>query len=166
MGISLGQAARQLKISKGTLSKAISSGKLSATRNTDSSWSIDPAELQRYWNEHGHRFSRSETVENDQPETAPATDDLVAALRETIALLKAANASLEHDRDEWREQAKRLALPAQKPQETAQATPTDAPATGEGTQQDPVTESLGARKRSFWFESNPPWRWNWRRRAG
>src|SRR6476619_2672730 len=109
MGISLGQAARQLKISKGTLSKAISSGKLSATRNTDSSWSIDPSELQRYWDAHGHRFSRSETVE----------------------LLKLANASLENDRDEWREQAKRLALPAPKPQETSVATPATMIETGE-----------------------------------
>jgi len=165
MGISLGQAARQLKISKGTLSKAISSGKLSATRNTDSSWSIDPSELQRYWDAHGHRFSRSETVENDQPETTPATDDLVAALRETIALLKLANASLENDRDEWREQAKRLALPAPKPQETSVATPATMIETGEGAPSEPLAESVGARRRSFWFESNQPWRWNWRRRS-
>jgi excisionase family DNA binding protein len=36
--LTLGAAARQLGVSKGTISKAIASGKLSATRREDGSW--------------------------------------------------------------------------------------------------------------------------------
>jgi excisionase family DNA binding protein len=106
--ITLGQAARQCGVSKGTLSKAISTGKLSATRNEDSSWSIDAAELARYVEANRHRF-RSETFKPERPETDQATDALVAELRGVIA-------DLRQDRDHWREQAQRLALLAPKPQ--------------------------------------------------
>jgi len=111
MQFTLGAAARQCGVAKGTISKAIKTGKLSATRREDGTWSIDNAELARYLDANGHRF-RSETGEADQLETAPATgaaiDALVAELRDVIADLRA-------DRDAWREQAQRLALPAPKP---------------------------------------------------
>lgn len=111
--LTLGEAARQCGVAKGTISKAIKTGKLSATRREDGSWSIDNAELARYLDVNGHRF-RSETGDADQPEIAPATDPatdmLVAELRGVIADLRA-------DRDAWREQAQRLALPAPKPVE-------------------------------------------------
>jgi excisionase family DNA binding protein len=42
--LTLGAAARQLGVSKGTISKAIASGKLSATRREDGSWAIDGSE--------------------------------------------------------------------------------------------------------------------------
>jgi excisionase family DNA binding protein len=54
--ITLGEAARQCGVAKGTISKAIKSGKLSATRNEESSWSIDAAELHRYVEANRHRF--------------------------------------------------------------------------------------------------------------
>jgi excisionase family DNA binding protein len=109
----LGQAARQCGVSKGTISKAIKTGKLSATRREDGSWSIDNAELARYLDANGHRF-RSETVEADRAETgaeiSPAMAALVAELNRVIVDLRA-------DRDAWREQAQRLTLPARKPDE-------------------------------------------------
>ena len=71
--ITFGEAARQCGVAKGTISKAIKSGKLSATRNEDSSWSIDAAELHRYVEANRHRF-RSETFKPERPETALATD--------------------------------------------------------------------------------------------
>jgi excisionase family DNA binding protein len=111
--LTLGQAARQCGVSKGTISKAIKTGKLSATRREDGSWSIDNAELARYLDANGHRF-RSETVEADRAETgaeiSPAMAALVAELNRVIVDLRA-------DRDAWREQAQRLALPARKPDE-------------------------------------------------
>jgi hypothetical protein len=104
-----------------------------------------------------------------QAETEAATDVMIATLRDMIAQLKQANASLEakyatleKDRDEWREHAKQLALPAPKPQET----PATTPATVIVPAPDPVTESVGARLRDFLFESDPVWRWKWRRRSG
>jgi excisionase family DNA binding protein len=112
--ITLGEAARQCGVSKGTISKAIKSGKLSATRNEDTSWSIDAAELHRYVEANRHRF-RSETFKPDRPETDPETDALVAELRGVIT-------DLRQDRDHWREQAQRLALLAPKPVEHPPAT--------------------------------------------
>jgi hypothetical protein len=47
MGYTLGQAAKACGLSKTTLSRAIRSGKLSASRNADQSFNIDPAELHR-----------------------------------------------------------------------------------------------------------------------
>jgi hypothetical protein len=82
-------------------------------------------------------------------------------LKQANASLEAKYATLEHDRDEWREQFKQLRLPAPKPQETAPATQA-----GQGTPpQDPVTKPVGARLRGFLFESDPIWNW-WRRRVG
>ena len=127
MPFTLGEAARHCGVAKGTISKAIKTGKLSATRREDGSWSIDNAELARYLEANGHRF-RSETGDSDQVETpattSATTDALVATLHELIAQLRRENVSLERDRDEWREQAKRLALPAPKPAIDAPKPPT------------------------------------------
>jgi len=47
--LSLGQAARATGRSKPTIARAIKSGKLSAVRGADGSYSIDPAELARVY---------------------------------------------------------------------------------------------------------------------
>ena len=72
MDFTLGEAARQCGVAKGTISKAIKTGKLSATRREDGSWKIDNAELARYLEANGHRF-RSDTVETGRPETGGET---------------------------------------------------------------------------------------------
>jgi hypothetical protein len=51
MGYSLGQAAKAAGRSKTTIHRAISSGRLSATRNESGGYSIDPAELARVFQE-------------------------------------------------------------------------------------------------------------------
>ena len=131
MQFTLGEAARHCGVAKGTISKAIRSGKLSATRREDGSWSIDGAELARYLEANRHRFrseTQSETVQADQLETDSKTDALVAALHELIAQLKRENTSLEQDRDEWREQAKRLVLPVRNPRKPQRQPRPHAPA--------------------------------------
>jgi hypothetical protein len=47
MAYTLGQAARAVGRSKTTLNRAIKSGKISAIRGEDGSYTINPAELQR-----------------------------------------------------------------------------------------------------------------------
>jgi len=47
MHLSLGQAAKETGMDKSTLSRAIKSGKLSATRQENGGYAIDPAELFR-----------------------------------------------------------------------------------------------------------------------
>jgi len=124
--LTLGAAARHCGISKGTISKAIKSGKLSATRREDGTWSIDGTELARYIEVNGHRF-RSETDDGEQPATP---DDPVAELRlraelaeRRLADLKEAIHDMRAQRDKWETIAQRLSLPAPKPAETLSATP-------------------------------------------
>jgi excisionase family DNA binding protein len=49
MHYTLGEAAKRTELSKPTIQRAIKSGKLSATRNDDGSYAIDPAELERVY---------------------------------------------------------------------------------------------------------------------
>jgi excisionase family DNA binding protein len=106
MQLTLGQAAKQVGVSKPTLSKAIASGKLSATRREDGSWSIDPAELCRYVEANGHRFhsatgngSRLET-----PPDTPATDAAaiqLAGLVVEVGMLREQLGEARCERDRW-----------------------------------------------------------------
>ena len=113
--LTLGQASKQIGVSKPTLSKAISSGKLSATRREDMSFAIDPAELQRYFESNKHRLhtapvepSRVETLDIELVEVR-ARADLAEA---RLADLKVALEELRSERNAWRDQASRLAIPA------------------------------------------------------
>jgi excisionase family DNA binding protein len=65
VGHTLGQAAKVAGVSKTTLRRAIESGRLSATRNDDGSYEIDPAELHRAFPSHsdvGETLARSVTA--------------------------------------------------------------------------------------------------------
>ena len=114
--ISLGTAARQLGVSKGTISKAIASGKLAATRRQDNSWAIGNAELARYVEAHGHRF-RPETVAGDQAETVAKLHARAELAEQRLTDLKHMLADMERQRDKWETVATRLSLPAPKPDE-------------------------------------------------
>jgi excisionase family DNA binding protein len=59
MDFTLGEAARQCGVAKGTISKAIKTGKLSATRREDGSWKIDNGEIARYLEANQHRFGQT-----------------------------------------------------------------------------------------------------------
>lgn len=48
MKLTLGQAAKAAKRSKGTLSKALNSGAVSAEKDDSGRWQIDPSELSRW----------------------------------------------------------------------------------------------------------------------
>jgi excisionase family DNA binding protein len=138
MLLTLGQAAKQVGVSKPTLSKAIASGKLSATRREDGSWAIDPAELHRYLEANQHRFhkvpdepSRLET----QTETAEASLEtlpfsvlkplldakseadreriLREELEKRVELMRGMMDEIKAERDQWRETAQRVLLTSQ-----------------------------------------------------
>jgi hypothetical protein len=124
--LTLGAAARHCGVSKGTISKAIASGKLSATRREDGSWAIDGAELARYLEVNGHRF-RSETGAGEQPETSNSVAELRARaelaeqrlddLKVALAEMRQQRDDMAQQRDKWETVAQRLALPAPKPAE-------------------------------------------------
>ncbi|MGP0091148.1 MAG: hypothetical protein ACLPKB_14485 [Xanthobacteraceae bacterium] len=109
----LGTAATAAGLSKSTIHRAIKAGRISATKNDTGDWSIDPAEL--------HRVFPPVT---DEPvplerDATPKLEAVVAKLEGEITALKGVSDLLRSqlhdvrtDRDAWREQAARLALPA------------------------------------------------------
>ena len=71
MKLTLGQAAKHAKRSKGTLSNALKNGNLSGDRvvkNGRDTWQIDPAELQR-WMEYNPVQNRSSSQSTTPPES-------------------------------------------------------------------------------------------------
>lgn len=150
--VTLGEAARQLGVSKPTLSKAISKGALSATRRDDGSFAIDPSELVRWWGTVSHRFQgqavselqpATHSGETGTPETATVHDRKLATpekpdpevaarlaaleaevqgLRELLTEVKASRDTVQTTAEQWRTQAERLTLMLPAP-ETKGTTP-------------------------------------------
>ena len=90
MKLSLGQAAKETGKSKATISKAIKSGRLSASKNDKGGWDIDPAELFRVYNP-----VNPETVEEtrlgerqETPKVNPKTPPVNSALETEVKLLR------------------------------------------------------------------------------
>lgn len=106
MLLTLGECARQLGISKGTVSKAIKTGKLSATKREDHSFGIDPAELARYVEVNGHRFQKPAPIA--QSETTGNAVNVQLELR--IGDLKDQLNDMREQRDKWQTIAERLTL--------------------------------------------------------
>ena len=120
--LTLGAAARQLGVSKGTISKAIATGKLSATRREDGSWAIDGSELARYLEVNGHRF-RSETVPSEQAATEAELRARADLAEQRLADLRSMYEDMKAQRDKWETVAQRLSLPAPKPVKTPETSP-------------------------------------------
>ena len=132
--LSLGQAARLTGLSKATLSRAIHSGKLSATRREGGGYSIDPSELARVFNvTHETGPGVGETGFMMQSATGPlepvstsetplatrlaAAEAEIAGLRELLAEVRASRDDWKSQAEDWKSQTERLtlALPAPQP---------------------------------------------------
>lgn len=85
----LGEAAKQAGVSKPTLSKAIKTGRISAEKQPDGSYRIQPAELFRVYPPETHRngLDRSEFVEGETRSGNRLVAEQVGVLRERLALL-------------------------------------------------------------------------------
>lgn len=106
--ITLAQAAVMTGMARSSLLRAIKRGALSGTRNTDGTWVIDPAELARAF------------PMNAQPALQGAHPDPVAAVKleaaqQRIADLERTLSDMRGERDDWKTQAQRLALPNAQP---------------------------------------------------
>ena len=120
--LTLAAAARQLGVPKGTISKAIATGKLSATRREDGSWAIDGAELARYLEVNGHQL-QSETVPGEQAATEAELRARADPAAQRLADLHSMYEDMKAQRDKWKTVAQRLALSAPKPDQQPMATP-------------------------------------------
>lgn len=129
--LSLGQAARLAGVGKTTISRAIAAGRLSAGRNTEGGYEIDPAELSRVYeiklDAAGKPVPRDggaerAAIEGDlSPSEKAELRSMLAVLEERIEGLKSTLDSerrradaAEADRDRWAKQAETVAglLPA------------------------------------------------------
>ena len=110
--LSMGRAAKVAGVSKSTLSRAIKSGRLSASRSEGGGWLIDPSELARVYEGcnlatpgngvvEGSVAHRA-TSETDPPQPGFQTGD--AALHGQIAALQAQLDLMRERLDESREQ--------------------------------------------------------------
>ena len=97
MKLTLGQAARTAKRSKGSISRALNSGTLAGTKLESGRWQIDPAELSR-WVEANPSRNRSEN-RNDTPFEPPGNDGPVK-----IGMLRDQLDQLAAERDRERDQ--------------------------------------------------------------
>lgn len=90
MGLSLSQAAKRVGKSKSTIGRAIESGRMSAARNEDGTFSIDPSELFRLFPQGGPtipRIGTGETVRNPVMGThgTGAESDEIKAMKAELA---------------------------------------------------------------------------------
>ena len=115
MSYTLGDAAKAVGKSKTTLHRAIKSGKISAIKSEDGSYSIDPSELHRVFPPvtaviPTDTFLRNDTErQSNTLETLRIQLELQEKERERErALLQETIADLREDRDKWRQQATAL----------------------------------------------------------
>lgn len=96
MAYTLGSAAKATGKSKATISKAIATHRISATKNDIGEWQIDPAELHRV-------YPPQQTLLNDSAPTANAVNTNQTAeverLKATVELLERLCHQIEGERD-------------------------------------------------------------------
>ena len=124
MTYTLGQAALAVGKSKGALSKAIKTGRISATKLDNGSYSIDPSELHRVYKPapSPSEVNSKPTPQNERLETRTTTPEKSNDIQLLQAKLDLANEridelknnrderieELKNDRDAWKQQANSL----------------------------------------------------------
>jgi len=112
--ISLSEAADAANISKSTMLRAIKKGRISAGRNENDAFMIDPSEFLRVWPDAALRAAvKRNAASHKQSDAAP--DAVVYELRAMLDAERRIVEELRSDRDAWREQAQRLSLTVDRP---------------------------------------------------
>jgi len=120
MSYTLGEAAIATGKSKSTLSKAIKAGKITAFKNDNGAFEIEPSELHRLYPPASLAVEEntSKSVDREQnatPDSIPKNTSNIEVLEaklqmanERIDELKADKEKLEVDKEQWRQQATNL----------------------------------------------------------
>lgn len=108
--ITLSEAAEAAGVSRSTMLRAIKKGKISAVRNETGGFEIDLSELCRVWPDASLNTSMTQ---GDAPKKIDdaADEATILLLRAQLEAERQLTDELRSDRDAWREQAQRLALP-------------------------------------------------------
>jgi hypothetical protein len=119
MPYSLHQAATACGVNKSTILRAIKAGKISAVRDEQGQWQVEPAELHRVYPPVTDAAERTDAVQRYAPADAAVlalANQRAAVAEERLSEMKAMLADMQRDRDAWRDQAQRLALPKPEPE--------------------------------------------------
>ena len=108
MELSLSQAAKEANVAKSTISRAIEKGRLSARKDDLGRFHIDPAELFRVFAPQ----QRNNTETQQSEHGATGLEREIEHLKTMLSMMQDREADLKAERDSWRDQAQRLALPA------------------------------------------------------
>lgn len=139
--LSLGQAAKHAGVSKTSLSRWIEKGKITAEKQTDGSYLIDPSEIDRINSEKERRNARTWNRDSNrdghglQSGTPMRDGGLQLELEvlrekdrlkeEKISEMKETIQDLKSERDEWRSAHQRLLLTYQPPVKPSEKPPED-----------------------------------------
>jgi hypothetical protein len=119
MAYNLITGAAACGINRTTILRAIRAGKISAERDAQGTWFIQPAELHRLFPPLPHLNAVPEPVQTHTPDAEIALlRTMLDEMRTTIADLRRREDDLKADRDHWREahSATTRLLPAPKPE--------------------------------------------------
>lgn len=112
MKLTASQAAKETGKSIPTITRAIKSGKISGERTESGGYLIEPSELFRVFK----RITNETNVTHKKLDHETHQERHNSDLEKRISLLEETLADVRADRDEWREQAKRLSLALPKPE--------------------------------------------------
>lgn len=111
--LTLREAAREARVGKSSISRAVASGRISATRTEDGRLLFDPAELFRAFPpkpapapEDGSPGRPGAAPMGQTGPTQALLEQRVADLLDRLAEMKEARDDARRERDEWRDQAK------------------------------------------------------------
>lgn len=109
MGLSASQAAAAVGMTRQGIIKAIKTGRISAEKDQNGAWTIEPVELHRVY---------APVNQNTATDPQPVESGIQAGLQAEITLLRSMVDDLRTERDEWRKQAQTLALTDQRVEAT------------------------------------------------
>jgi len=101
MKLSLNKAAQHYRISKSTLSEALNTGRLSASKDDRGRWQIEPSEMDRVFPLNGHEQSPSRSP---NPSKSNGQNGLEADLEALRQQLDAVNLEREREREQLTDQ--------------------------------------------------------------
>lgn len=112
MVYTLGEAAKATGKSKATISKAIKSGRISASKDETGAFRIDPSELHRVYppktKSEQDETPKETLINTTETGDFKALQARLEAAQERLADKEAVIADLREDRDKWRQQATAL----------------------------------------------------------
>jgi hypothetical protein len=114
----LAEAATATGLNKTSVLRAIKSGRISGSKDEAGQWHVDPAELHRVYPPAGEQRCAPDAAQRDAAAMAAEANARVILAEERLAFLKNTLEDVRTDRDAWREQAQRLALPKPEPKMT------------------------------------------------